>query len=78
MQSSALKVSDVTFSNIQGTCSGDNAVVLDCDKIGCDNITLNNINITSIDPKKPTPAVCNNVKGIGNNIISPKVPCLNQ
>nr|XP_004516611.1 probable polygalacturonase At3g15720 [Cicer arietinum] len=77
-KSSALKVSDVTFSNIQGTCSGDNAVVLDCDKIGCDNITLHNINITSIDPKKPTSAVCNNVKGIGNNIISPKVPCLNQ
>ncbi|KAK7260875.1 hypothetical protein RIF29_27174 [Crotalaria pallida] len=35
----ALKVSDVTFSDIHGTCSNENAIVLDCAKIGCNNIT---------------------------------------
>ncbi|KAL2318083.1 hypothetical protein Fmac_031959 [Flemingia macrophylla] len=67
----AVKVSNVTFSNIYGTCISENAVVLDCAKIGCDNITLNQINITSIDPSKPASAVCNNVHGKTTNIVSP-------
>nr|KYP52500.1 putative polygalacturonase At3g15720 family [Cajanus cajan] len=72
----ALKVSDVTFSNIYGTCISENAVVLDCAKIGCDNITLKQINITSIDPKKPAAATCSNVHGKTTDIVSPRVPCL--
>ncbi|MCI00991.1 putative polygalacturonase [Trifolium medium] len=71
----ALKISDVTFSNIHGTGSGDHAIVLDCAKIGCDNITLQDIKITSVDPKKPSSAICNNVKGKSNNV-SPALPCL--
>ncbi|RDX98666.1 putative polygalacturonase, partial [Mucuna pruriens] len=74
----AVKVSDVTFSNIYGSCTGEKAVVLNCDKIGCDNITLNQINITSIDPKKPASAICNNAHGKATDIISPPVPCLNH
>ncbi|KAL2318085.1 hypothetical protein Fmac_031961 [Flemingia macrophylla] len=72
----AIKVSDVTFSNICGTCTNENAVVLDCAKIRCDNINLNQINITSIDPKKPASATCNNVHGKTANIFSPSVSCL--
>ncbi|WJX16290.1 galacturonan 1,4-alpha-galacturonidase [Trifolium repens] len=73
----ALKVSDVTFSNIHGTCSGDDAIVLDCAKIGCDNITLQQIKITSVDPKKPISTICNNAKEKSNNI-SPALHCLNK
>ncbi|KAK7383451.1 hypothetical protein VNO78_29130 [Psophocarpus tetragonolobus] len=75
-QNDALKVSNITFSNIYGTCIDENAVVLDCAKIGCDNITLKQINITSIDPKKPASAICNNAHGKTIDIVSPLVPCL--
>lgn len=78
LQKDAVKVSDVTFSNIYGTCSGDDAIFLDCANIGCDNITLEQINITSVDPKKPNSAICNNVQGKANNIISPPFHCLHQ
>jgi hypothetical protein len=77
LQNQALKVSDVTFSNIHGTCSGDDAIVLDCAKIGCDNITLQQIKITSVDPKKPISTICNNAKEKSNNI-SPALHCLNK
>jgi len=78
LQKDAVKVSDVTFSNIYGTCSGDDAIFLDCANIGCDNITLEQINITSVDPKKPNSAICNKVQGKANNIISPPFHCLHQ
>ncbi|KAK7290466.1 hypothetical protein RIF29_04909 [Crotalaria pallida] len=71
----ALKVSDVTFSNIQGTCTNQNAIVLDCANIGCSNITLNKINITSIDPKKPASTICNHVKGRATNVSPYNVSC---
>ncbi|KAG4931271.1 hypothetical protein JHK86_048232 [Glycine max] len=74
----AVKVSDVTFSNIHGTCISENAVVLDCAKIGCDNIALKQINITSIDPKKPASAKCNDVHGKATDIVSPPVHCLHR
>ncbi|XP_045799593.1 probable polygalacturonase At3g15720 [Trifolium pratense] len=74
----AVKISNVTFSNIYGTCSGDNAIFLDCAKIGCDNITLQDINITSVDPKKPSSSICNNVHGTAKNITSPPFHCLDQ
>ncbi|CAJ2674987.1 unnamed protein product [Trifolium pratense] len=74
-KSQALKISDVTISNIYGTCSGDHAIALDCAKIGCDNITLQDIKITSVDPKKPSSAICNNVQLKSNNV-SPALICL--
>ncbi|KAK7320692.1 hypothetical protein VNO77_30396 [Canavalia gladiata] len=75
-QKDAVKVSDITFSNIHGTSKNQNAIVLDCAKIGCDHITLKDINITSIDPKNPASSTCNYAKGTGTNIISPHTPCL--
>ncbi|GAU17683.1 hypothetical protein TSUD_07450 [Trifolium subterraneum] len=75
-QSQAIKISNVTFSNIYGTCIGEDAIVLDCAKIGCDNINLNQINITSIDPKKPASAKCNDAHGKATNIISPSGNCI--
>ncbi|KAK7260879.1 hypothetical protein RIF29_27180 [Crotalaria pallida] len=71
----ALKVNDVTFSDIHGTCSKEDAIVLDCAKIGCNHITLSQINITSIDPAKPASTICKNVQGTAKNVL-PYVPCL--
>ncbi|KAL5067232.1 hypothetical protein RYX36_018119, partial [Vicia faba] len=72
----ALKVSDVTFSNIHGTCSGENPIVLDCAKIGCDNINLSQISITRVDPKKPSTTICKNVIGTMNAYVSPPLHCI--
>ena len=74
LQTQAVKISDVTFSNIQGTSLDENAVVLKCAEIGCDNVTLRDINITSNDPKKPAAAKCENVKGSATNTY-PRLPC---
>lgn len=77
LQPQALKISDVTFSNIYGTCVGEDAVVLDCANIGCHNINLNQINIVSTNRKKPASTKCKNVHGKATNIISPKGTCVN-
>lgn len=76
-QPQALKISNVTFSNIYGTCVGEDAVVLDCANIGCQNINLNKINIVSSNPKKPASTKCKNAHGKATNIISPKGSCVN-
>ncbi|CAI8605983.1 unnamed protein product [Vicia faba] len=76
-QPQALKISNVTFSNIHGTCVGEDAVVLDCANIGCHNINLNKINIVSINPKIPASTKCKNAHGKATNIISPKGSCVN-
>lgn len=78
LQKEALKVTDVTFRNIHGTCTNEHAVVLDCAKIGCDNIKLQQINITSIDLDKPASAICHNVHGTATDVISPRVTCLHH
>ncbi|AES59076.2 polygalacturonase/glycoside hydrolase family protein [Medicago truncatula] len=75
-QHQAVKISNITFSNIYGTCIGEDAVVLDCAKIGCYNITLNQINITSINRKKPASVKCKNVHGTANDIIAPHGLCV--
>ncbi|CAI8605931.1 unnamed protein product [Vicia faba] len=72
----ALKVSGVTFSNIHGTCGGENPIVLDCAKIGCDNVNLSQISITQVNPKKPSKTICNNVKGTTNTNVSPPLHCV--
>lgn len=69
-------MSNITFSNIYGTCTGKNAIVLDCAHIWCDNITLQQINITSIDPKNPASAICNYAQGTATDITSPRNVCL--
>lgn len=60
--SKAVKVSDVTFRNIQGTTIIEDAIKLDCDVIGCSNILLEDINITGLDGETPH-ALCNNALG---------------
>ncbi|KAE9592390.1 putative polygalacturonase [Lupinus albus] len=67
-QPQAIKVHNVTFSNINGTSTTENAIVLDCANIGCTDIKLNQISIKSVDPNKPACTICNNVQGSGTNI----------
>lgn len=76
LQPQAVKISNVTFSNINGTCVGKDAIVLDCAKIGCYDITLQQINVTSINPKHPARVRCNNVHGTTTDIISPRGHCI--
>ncbi|CAK8571451.1 unnamed protein product [Lathyrus sativus] len=70
----AVKVSDVTFRNIEGTADDEEAIELNCDRIGCTEIVLENIKITGLDGK-PISATCNNVQGSCSSC-KPNVPCL--
>ncbi|MED6150351.1 hypothetical protein PIB30_071468 [Stylosanthes scabra] len=75
----AVRVSDVTFSDVQGTCSSDQAVILDCsDSIACSNIKLDQINIKSVNPSRPAIATCNHAEGTATNILSPSITCLSS
>ncbi|XP_043700471.1 probable polygalacturonase At3g15720 [Telopea speciosissima] len=73
---SAVKVSNVTFSGVQGTSITDEAVQLSCSKtVGCSDIVLNQINITSEIEGKKTNSSCSNAQGKCINCYPP-VPCL--
>ncbi|XP_058728609.1 probable polygalacturonase At3g15720 [Vicia villosa] len=72
----ALKVSNITISNISGTYTGEEPIVLDCAKIWCDNITLQHIKLTAVDPTKPSKTICNNVNGITDDDVSPSLNCV--
>jgi galacturan 1,4-alpha-galacturonidase len=75
MQSTALQVSDVTYSGFQGTSVDEEAIRLDCSDRGCINIVMDNINITSLDPGKTTYAYCEHTSGT-SWFTAPYVPCL--
>ena len=71
----AVKVSDVTYRNVRGTSSCEDAVQLNCDAtVGCTNIVLEGINITSAAGEK-TYASCKNARGTCSSCI-PNVSCL--
>ncbi|CAK9158444.1 unnamed protein product [Ilex paraguariensis] len=77
-QTSAVEVSDVSYTNFQGTSSSEQAIKFKCSKsIGCTNIALNAINITSADPKKKTTSYCINAHGRSSGSV-PNVDCLSQ
>ncbi|XP_031286368.1 probable polygalacturonase At3g15720 [Pistacia vera] len=74
--SSAVKVSDVTYSGVQGTSAEEQAITLNCsDEIGCFNIKMKKIKISSSVPGKKTHAYCNNAHGT-STLTTPNVPCL--
>ncbi|KAK7387610.1 hypothetical protein VNO78_28528 [Psophocarpus tetragonolobus] len=71
----AVKISDVTYSNVKGTASSVEGVILNCDaKVGCTHIVLEDIHITRDDGDK-THASCTNSHGICKHC-DPIVPCL--
>ncbi|KAJ4839094.1 LOW QUALITY PROTEIN: hypothetical protein Tsubulata_037200 [Turnera subulata] len=74
----AIAVSDITFTNMQGTFSNDLAIKLDCDSTtGCKNIRMEQINLTPLEPTKEAPVVCNNAMGESISV-TPPVPCLSS
>ncbi|XP_028759742.1 probable polygalacturonase At3g15720 [Neltuma alba] len=73
----AVKVSDVTFRNFQGTAASENAIQLLCDRvIGCTNIVLDQIHITSSVPGKTADASCLNAHGKSSPSNVPQAQCL--
>jgi len=73
----AVKVSDVTYLNIQGTSVNENTVQLNCDpNIGCNNIVIDHINITRVDGGEPH-ASCTNAHGTCSSCY-PDVSCLSD
>ncbi|KAI5393820.1 probable polygalacturonase At3g15720 [Lathyrus oleraceus] len=72
----ALKVSDVTISNVYGTFTSDQPIVLDCARIGCDNIILQDIKLDAVDRRKPSNTICNNVNGRTDVNVSPSLHCV--
>ncbi|KAI5395721.1 hypothetical protein KIW84_062052 [Lathyrus oleraceus] len=73
-ESKAVKVSDVTFRNFEGTADDEAAIELKCDRIGCTKIILENIKIVGLHGKKVY-ASCKYVEGSCSSC-TPNVPCL--
>ncbi|XP_048133964.1 probable polygalacturonase At3g15720 [Rhodamnia argentea] len=72
---SSVVVSDVTYTNFQGTSASDQAIILNCSGVGCSKITLENIDITSSTPGKTVTASCENAHGSATST-TPPIPCL--
>ncbi|GMI78703.1 hypothetical protein like AT3G15720 [Hibiscus trionum] len=74
-KAAAVQVSDVTYSDLQGTSAGDRAIDLNCDNVvGCSNIVISNVRITSGNGAKIYGS-CNNAHGTAMNV-QPAVPCM--
>ncbi|OMO88441.1 Glycoside hydrolase, family 28 [Corchorus olitorius] len=72
----AIKVSDITYSDLHGTSNSDYAINLNCDdNVGCSGIKMKDVDITSAVPGKSTLASCQNAHGTADST-QPKVPCL--
>ena len=75
---SAVAISDVSYTNMGGTSSGDDpAISLRCgDKNSCNNIVLDNVHIKNSDSTKPASADCLNVKGISSHVKPSLLNCM--
>ncbi|OMO93049.1 Glycoside hydrolase, family 28 [Corchorus capsularis] len=75
-KAAAIKLSDITYSDLHGTSNSDYAINLNCDdNIGCSGIKMKDVDITSAVPGKSTLASCQNAHGTADST-QPKVPCL--
>ncbi|XP_059654375.1 probable polygalacturonase At1g80170 [Cornus florida] len=77
-QTSAVKVSDVRYSNIFGTSNDETAVEFACsESVPCTDISMNDIHLSSsTEDTDDTQSICLNVKGTQNGEVYPRVPCL--
>lgn len=72
----AVKVSDVTYRNVTGTSTREDAIQLNCDRtVGCSDIVIDHVNITFVAAGKETNASCSNAQGTCS-LCHPYVPCL--
>ncbi|GFZ08365.1 pectin lyase-like superfamily protein [Actinidia rufa] len=71
---SAVQVSNVYFSDVQGTSAGEEAITLDCSShTPCDNITIEDVRITSEKTGSEVYSTCKNAKGTFD--ATPEVYC---
>lgn len=70
-----MKISDVTYEDIQGTSATQVAVKFDCSKANpCQGIKLENVNLSY--KKQSAQASCSNAAGSASGLIKP-TSCLN-
>ncbi|RDY06861.1 putative polygalacturonase, partial [Mucuna pruriens] len=73
----AVKISDVTYRNVKGTTSSENAITLKCDpSVACTDIVLDDISITT-ENGSITKGLCTNAQGTCSSC-HPLVPCLSH
>nr|GMC87354.1 polygalacturonase-like [Ipomoea batatas] len=73
-QNSGVKVSRVTYSNIKGTSSTQEAIKFECSYSNpCRGIKLQDINLAYVNRlRRPTLAYCKNARGTHTGIVTPK------
>lgn len=65
----AVSISDVSYTRISGTSSGDLVISLLCgNSSSCNNIVLDDVHIKTSDPTKKAYVHCLNVKGRASNV----------
>lgn len=75
MQGSGVKVSEVTYKNVKGTSSTQQAIKLDCSNTSpCTGIKLQDIKLTFVDYRLRRPALtyCRNAHGRHGGTVIPK------
>ena len=76
---SALAISDVLYTRITGTSSGDEVISLNCGtRNSCNNIVLDDIHLKSSDPTKTAYAHCLNVNGRASNVEPSADQCMHS
>ncbi|KAL4195223.1 hypothetical protein AMTRI_Chr05g63570 [Amborella trichopoda] len=71
-QTSAVKVSDVQFIGVHGTCKSEVAVSIACsESIACTNIVVNGLEIRSSEPQVAITTYCLNAHGTAQGLCSP-------
>lgn len=76
-QTSAVKLSDISFIGIMGTSRMDNVINLSCSKsVACTNIVMDRVYIRSVTPGRKVFGTCINAYGRANHV-KPHLNCLN-
>ncbi|KAF8399417.1 hypothetical protein HHK36_015282 [Tetracentron sinense] len=78
-QKSAVRISNVTYSEIYGTSNRNTAVWFACsESVPCTDIFVKNINIQSTENGEETWSYCQNAYGRVHGEVVPMVPCLDR
>jgi len=72
-----VQISDVTYSNLQGTSKTPFAISLNCSQsVPCTLMEFDTVNIVSSDRRVKAKASCINAHGNTKGYINPAIPCL--
>ena len=76
---SAVAISDVSYTGIIGTASGDEVMSLNCGtESSCNNIVLDDVHLKTSDPTKTAFVRCVNFNGRASNVEPSLDQCLNS